>query len=51
MCNAQIKIDLTKNTADLYELHSNECLERSFGKKTILPSINLEIKKRDDIIN
>ena len=49
-CEGKIKIDLLNETAKINKLHSNECLENSFGQVFIIPAINEEIIKRDQIM-
>ena len=44
------KIDLTKETVEITKLHTNECLEKSFEQITIMPSLNEEITKIEDIL-
>ena len=51
LCDGKIIIDMVKETAFITKLHSNECLENSFGKITIMPSLNEEITKREQIMN
>ena len=50
MCEAKIKIDIIKETAQFTKLHSNECLENTFGQLSIIPSLKKEITKRDHIM-
>ena len=45
MCEAKIKIDLLKETAQIIKLHSNECLENTFGQISIMTSLKIEITK------
>lgn len=42
---------MVKETTFITKLHSNECLENTFGQITIMPSINEEVSKRDKIMN
>ena len=50
ICEGKIKIDLTKETAEITKLHTNECLKKSFGQITIMPSLNEEITKIENIL-
>ena len=50
MCNSRIQINLSKKEGYITRLHSNECLEYMFGINIIIPSINKEIKKREEVI-
>ena len=50
MCNSKIKINFLKKEAFITQLHSKECLEFMFGINTVIPSINKEFSKREEII-
>ncbi len=50
MCYSHIKLDISKKEARLTQLHEDECLIKTFGTTTIIPSMNKIIKKRDDIM-
>ena len=50
MCNSRIQVNFKKQDAYITQLHSLECLEFMFGFNTIIPSINKEISKREEII-
>lgn len=39
-----------KEKAEITNLHSNECLEKIFEQITIMPSLNEEITKREQIL-
>ena len=51
LCEGKMKIDLLKELAEITNLHTNECLEKTFGQITIMPSLHEEITKREQILD
>ena len=50
MCNRKIKINILKKEAFITQLYSIECLEFMLGINTVIPKINQEFSKREEII-
>ena len=50
MCKGKIKLDINSKYDEIAQLHTKECLEYMFGKLTIMPSINKELKKQEDVM-